>query len=138
MRLSGHWCTTDLMIRPSEFIHVLENPDAPSIQISDAGGALILRMLVYMFFADGELADKELALIQRLVGEDDESLRANITELNKIPMDWNKLAATYPDEKDRHDIITLAEHAYWGDDRVEPGEMDVLDKLAEVFGIDKH
>ncbi len=126
------------MIRPSEFVAVLENPEAPPIQISDAGGALILRLLVHMFFADDDFDDKELKLVQRLIGEEDDKLRANIVELNKVPMDWDKLAVTYPDEKDRHDIITLAEHAYWGDDRVEEGEMDVLDRLAEVFGITEH
>ena len=127
------------MIRPREFVKVLEDSDAPPITVDDAGGALILRLLVYMFFADEELHDKELGMIGRLIGEENnDALRVNIKKLNEVPMDFAKLAELYPDEEDRHDIITLAEHGYWGDDRAEPGEMDVLDKLAEAFGITEH
>ena len=54
------------MIRPREFIKVLENPDGPSVNIDDAGGALILRLLVHMFYADEELHDKELAMLGKL------------------------------------------------------------------------
>lgn len=127
------------MIRPSEFVKVLEDQDAPSVTIEDAGGALILRLLVHMFYADEELHDKELAMLGRLIGEESgDVLRANVKKLSEVPMDFGKLAELYPDEKDRHDIITIAEHGYWGDDRAEASEMDVLDKLAEVFGIKDH
>ena len=127
------------MIRPAEFIKVLEDPEADPITIDDAGGALILRLLVDMFFADEELHDKELSMLGRLIGEDsNDSLRENIQKLTEVAMDFDKLAELYPDEKDRHDIITIAEHGYWGDDRAEPAEMDILDKLAEVFGITEH
>ena len=127
------------MIRPSEFVKVLKDPKAPSVAIADAGGALILRLLVHMFYADEELHDKELAILGRLIGEDNnDALRENVKKLNEVPMDFTKLAELYPDGQDRHDIITIAEHGYWGDDRAEPEEMDVLDKLAEVFGISEH
>lgn len=127
------------MIRPRDFVAVLENPDASAVAIDDAGGALILRLLVHMFYADEELHEKELGLLGKLIGEDNnDALRDNVKKLSEVPMDFEKLAELYPEEEDRHDIITIAEHGYWGDDRAEPGEMDVLDKLAEVFGIEEH
>ena len=43
----------------------------------------------------------------------------------------------YPDSADRDDIVTLAEHAVWGDDEVDPREWDLVDKLVEVLGVER-
>lgn len=126
------------MTRPRDFIDVLENPDARPLQISDTGGALLLHLVVHIFFADEHLDDREIALLSELVGEEsDATLRERIVELGKLPMNYDKLAGEFPDEQDRRDIITIAEHAWWADNMIEPGEMDVADKLAELFGIDE-
>jgi hypothetical protein len=124
------------MIRPRDFLDVLEN-DAPPVEIHDTGGALLLHLMVHMFFADEELHDKELDVLKKLVGgDDDAALRDQVTQMNALPMNFDKLAETYPDKQDRLDIITLAEHGFWADNQMEAGEMDVLDKLAEAFGIE--
>ena len=125
------------MIRPRDFLDVLENDAAP-VQVNDTGGALLLHLLVHMFFADEVLHAKELAVLGRLVGaEDDGALREQVTEMGAMAMNFDKLAELYPDQQDRLDIITLAEHGFWADNQMEPQEMDVLDKLAEVFGIEE-
>jgi hypothetical protein len=126
------------MTRPRDFIEVLENPEARPLQIADTGGALLLHLIVHIFFADEHLDDREVTLLSELVGEpSDQTLRDRITELGKLEMSYDKLAAEFPDERDRRDIITIAEHAWWADNMIEPGEMDVADKLAEHFGIDE-
>lgn len=106
------------------------------IEVHDTGGALLLHLIVHIFFADGHLDDRELDLVSRLVGEDNDAvLRERIAELGGMPMNYEKLAEAFPDRQDRLDIITLAEHAWWADNQVEPGEMDVADKLAEHLDI---
>lgn len=126
------------MIRPRAFLDVLENPDAEPITIDDTGGALLLHLLVHMFFADRELHDDEVGALQRLVGGDSkDELRTQVTQLNKLPMRFDKLAEAYPDKQDRLDILTLADHGFWADNNMKFEEMDVLDKLAEIFGIDE-
>lgn len=123
------------MTNPRDFLDVLEN-DAPPVTVDDAGGALLLHLMVHIFFADEELHEKELAVIKKLVGADNEDeLRDQITQMNNLPMNFDKLAEAFPEESDRQDIITLAEHGFWADNQMEPGEMDVLDKLAEVLEI---
>lgn len=122
--------------KPSDFINILENPDARPLQVEDTSGALLLHLIVHIFFADEHLDDRELALLAELIGEDaDDTLRDRVTELGKMEMNFDKLAETFPDKKDRRDIITIAEHAWWADNMLEPGEMDVADKLADLFDI---
>jgi len=125
------------MTSPRDFLDVLEK-DAPPVTVDDAGGALLLHLMVHIFFADNELADSEVAVLEQLVGsENDGELRAQVTQMNELPMNYDKLAQVFPDRADRLDIITLAEHGFWADNQLEPGEMDVLDKLAEVLGIEE-
>lgn len=124
------------MIRPRDFLYVLENPGAPPVTVDDTGGALLLRLLVHMFFADEELHDKELGVLRQLVGAgSDEELRDQVTQLSAVPMSFDKLAALYPDHQDRLDILTLADHGFWADNQMKFAEMDVLDRLAEVLDI---
>lgn len=124
------------MIRPREFLDVLEN-DAPPLHLKDVGGALLLHLMVHMFFADEELDDQELAVLKKLVGGADDDLREQVTKMNALPMSYKKLAEIYPERADQLDIITLAEHGFWADNQMEASEMDVLDKLADVFGIEE-
>jgi hypothetical protein len=122
--------------RPSDFINILENPSARPLQISDTEGALLLHLIVHIFFADEHLDDREVKLLGELIGEKaDDTLRERIGELGKLEMNFDKLAEVFPDKKDRRDIITIAEHAWWADNMIEPGEMDVADELAELFDI---
>jgi uncharacterized tellurite resistance protein B-like protein len=126
------------MIRPRDFINVLEKDDAEPITIDDTGGALLLHLLVHMFFADEELHDQELGVLRRLVGGDEnDELREQVTQLNKLPMNFAKLAEVYPERQDRLDVITLAEHGFWADNQMKFSEMDVLDRLAEAFEIEE-
>ena len=123
------------MTRPGDFLEVLNNPKATPLQIDDRGGALLLHLIVHIFFADQTLHERELELISRLVGESGDELRKRITELGGIEMSFAKLAEVFPERQDRLDIITLAEHAWWADNQLEAGEMDVADKLADVLDI---
>lgn len=123
------------MTTPRDFIDTIENADAAPLAIGDTSGALLLHLLVHMFFADEELHEKELEVLERLVGTEDKELQKHVNEMNSMPMNWAKLAETFPEEKDRLDIITLAEHGFWADNQMKFSEMDVLDKLAEVLEI---
>jgi hypothetical protein len=121
---------------PRDFINILENPDARPLQVSDTSGALLLHLIVHVFFADEHLDDRELGLLAELLGEKpDQTLRDRVVELGKMEMNFDKLVETFPDKKDQRDIITIAEHAWWADNMIEPGEMDVADRLAELFDI---
>lgn len=121
------------MTRPADFLTVLANSDAPAVTVDDERGELLVQLLVHMFFADDELHDKEVALLERLIGGED--LRKKISSINSSPMSWDGLAAAFPERQDRLDIIEIAEHGFWADNQMKFSEMDVLDKLADVFDI---
>lgn len=124
------------MTRPADFLAVLENTDKPAVTIDDERGELLVKLLVHMFWADDELHDKEVELLARLIGGDStDTLRSKIDGINSAPMDWDKLAATFPERQDRLDIIEIAEHGFWADNQMKFSEMDVLDQLADVFDI---
>jgi uncharacterized membrane protein YebE (DUF533 family) len=123
-------------MKPGHLIHLLDNPDAPRTVQRDEPTEILLTLLVHMFFADRTLAEGEVKLIQRILPEGVDT-QSYIEELSKRPLDLDRLAALFPDAKDRDDIVTLAEHAVWGDDEVDPREWDFVDKLVEKLGVSR-
>lgn len=124
------------MGRPRAFLDVLDDPAAKPIGKPTGPDALLMRMLAHMFRADDDITRSELAVFGRLVGPmDEEALREYLDDLVEQPLDYEELARTFPDPKDRDDIVTLAEHGIWGDDRVEHGEVDMLEELMAALGV---
>ena len=121
-------------MKPRDLIQLLDDPSAqPAVERTEAA-ELLHTMLVHLFFADRRLDEGEVALLTRIVprGLD---VQQYIDELSKRPLDLDRIAALYPDSSDRDDIITLAEHAVWGDNEVDPREWDLVDKLVEKLGV---
>jgi uncharacterized tellurite resistance protein B-like protein len=123
-------------MKPGELIHLLENPDAPRSLERTEQTEILLTLLAHMFFADRRLDQREVALIQRILPAGQEA-EGYIEELSKRALDLDRLATLFPDPQDRDDIITLAEHAVWGDDEVDPREWDFVDKLVEKLGVSR-
>jgi uncharacterized tellurite resistance protein B-like protein len=121
-------------MKPSELIYLLEHPQAPKKVQRDEPTELLLTMLVHLFVADRRLADSEVALLARILPEGQDA-RAYIDELSKRTLDLDRLAALFPSPADRDDIVTLAEHAVWGDDEVDPREWDIVDQVVEKLGV---
>jgi len=121
-------------MKPRELINLLENPGAPKAIVMSEQTELLLTLLVHMFFVDKRLDEREVALLQRIL-PDGPDVQTYIDTLSQRPLDLDRLAALYPDPSDRDDIVTLAEHAVWGDDEVDPREWDLVDKLVEVLGV---
>ena len=121
-------------MKPRELIHLLENPDAKQTVQRDEPTDLLLTLIAHMFFADRRLDDREVALVSRILpaGED---VRSAIAELAGRELDLDRMAQLFPDMSDRDDIVTLAEHAVWGDDEVDPREWDFVDALVEKLGV---
>ncbi|MDB4990444.1 MAG: Tellurite resistance protein TerB [Myxococcaceae bacterium] len=123
-------------MKPGQLIELLENPKAPQPLERDEHTEILLTLLVHMFFADRRLDDREVSLLTRILPEGQDA-QPYIEELSKRELDLDRLAALFPDPKDRDDIITLAEHAVWGDDEVDPREWDFVDKLVEKLGVSR-
>jgi hypothetical protein len=124
------------MGRPRAFLDVLEDPAAAPLGKPSGPEALLMRLLAHMFYAGDDVAIAELAVFARLVGPiDEEELREYLEDLVERPLDYDELARVFPDPQDRDDIVTLAEHAIWGDDRVERGEVDMIEDLMEALGV---
>ena len=124
------------MSRPRAFIDVLVDPAAAPLGKPTGPGAQLMRLLAHMFYADGDIASAELDVFGRILGSSDqEELREYLEDLVESPLDYEEIARLYPDPQDRDDIVTLAEHAIWGDRRVEEGEVDILEDLMEALGV---
>jgi uncharacterized membrane protein YebE (DUF533 family) len=123
-------------MKPGQLIHLLDNPDAPRTVERNEQTEILLTLLVHMFYADSRLDQREVALLERVLpsGVDAPSY---IEEANQRPLDLDQLASLFPDPNDRDDIVTLAEHAVWGDDEVDPREWDFVDKLVEKLGVSR-
>ncbi|MET0342319.1 MAG: hypothetical protein ABW252_15050 [Polyangiales bacterium] len=121
-------------MKPREIIHLIDHPEAQGATTQDEQTEILLTLLVHMFFVDRRLDDGEVALFTRILppGED---VTGTIDRFKERPLDLDRLAALFPDSTDRDDIITLAEHAVWGDNEVDPREWDFVDQLVEKLGV---
>jgi hypothetical protein len=120
-------------MRPREFIDVFEDPTLPKCQVTGEQAEMLRMLLVQLFFADLNLDKRELALLARVLPDVNVSDYVKTAATRKLDLD--RLAALFPDPVDREDIVTLAEHAVWGDDKVARRERDLLDRLVQKLGI---
>jgi hypothetical protein len=120
-------------MRPRDFLHALENPDAPRCSLTGEHAEMLRSLLVHLFFADLDLDSRELHLLHRVLP--DVNVREYIQSAATRRLDLDRLAQLFPDPVDRDDIVTLAEHAVWGDNRVRREELDLMDRLVEKLGV---
>ncbi|HEX6241715.1 MAG TPA: hypothetical protein VFZ61_12495 [Polyangiales bacterium] len=120
-------------MKPADFLHVLDNPDAPRLAAGGEGAELLRTLIVHLFYADKRVAPGEVALLARLLPHDD--VDHYILEAGQRDLDLDRIATVFPDAKDRDDIITLAEHAVWGDNEIDSSEWDLVDQLVEKLGV---
>ncbi len=120
-------------MRPRDFIDVLENPDAPRCAATCERADALRTLLVHLFFTDLDLDKRELALLGRVLP--DVNAREYVLAAAARRLNLDRLAALFPDPADRDDIVTLAEHAVWGDGRVQHEEWDLVERLAEKLGV---
>jgi len=120
-------------MRPREFLELLEKPNAPRSTDRGEQAEILSALLVHLFFADLDLDARELKLLQRVLP--DGNTREYVKSIAARRLDLDRLAALFPDAADRRDIIRLAEHAAWGDERIARRERALIDRLAETLGL---
>jgi uncharacterized tellurite resistance protein B-like protein len=120
-------------MRPRDFIDVLENRQLPPCGVTGERAELVRSLLVHLFFIDHDLDKRELRLLERVLPEG--SVREYVKKVAARKLDLERLAALFPDPVERLDIIRLAEHAAWSDEKMVLRERDVLDRLMEVLGV---
>jgi hypothetical protein len=120
-------------MRPREFLDVLDNPHLPRCDVGGEQAELLRQLLVHLFFADLDFDKRELALLQRLLP--DISAREYVKSVAARKLDLDRLAELFPSAADREDIVTLAEHASWSDDKVERREWSLIQRLIEKLEI---
>lgn len=120
-------------MRPRDFIHALEHPESPRCGVSGEQADILRTLLVHLFFVDLDLDHRELALLARVLPEGDASEHVRAAAARKLNL--IRLAELFPDRSDRDDILTLAEHAVWGDGQVKAAERDLLGRLTETLGV---
>jgi uncharacterized tellurite resistance protein B-like protein len=120
-------------MRPRDFIAVLENRQLPRSTATGERAELLRSLLVHLFFIDHDLDKRELQLLERVLPEG--NLRDYVKSVASRKLDLERLAAAFPDLDERRDIMELAEHAAWGDEKLVVRERAVLDRLAEILGV---
>jgi hypothetical protein len=122
-------------MRPREFIEALEDPNLPRCGVTGEQAEILRTLLVHLFFVDRDLDKGELALLARVLPEVNmgEYIKAAATRR----LDLDRLAALFPDPADRDDIVTLAEHAVWSDNKVEARELALVDRLVESLNVQR-
>jgi hypothetical protein len=121
-------------MRPRDFIDVLENQRLPRCAASGERAELLRILLVHLFFIDHDLDKRELMLLERVLPEG--SVRDYVKTVAARRLDLERLAALFPDPNERRDIIQLAQHAAWGDEKLVRREQDVLDRLMAALGVE--
>lgn len=120
-------------MRPRDFISVLEDPSLPRCEVSGEHAEILRILVVHLFFIDLDFDRRELQLLQRLMPEG--NIRDFVKTAATRKLDLDRLATLFPDAQDRDDIVTLAEHAAWGDEKLERRERDLIDRLTDRLGL---
>jgi hypothetical protein len=120
-------------MRPRQFLEVLENAEAPRCAVVDEQAEMLRTLLVHLFFVDLDLDQGEMDLLSRVLPDGD--VLAYIKSAATRRLNLDRLAALFPDPVDRDDIVTLAEHAVWGDSNVDRREWDLVERLVEKLGV---
>ena len=120
-------------MRPRDFIAVLEDRRLPRCTASGERAELLRSLLVHLFFIDHDLDKRELQLLERVLPEI--NVRDYVKSVAARKLDLERLAAAFPELDERRDIIKLAEHAAWEDEKLVLRERAVLDRLTEVLGV---
>jgi hypothetical protein len=120
-------------MRPREFIEVLDDPSLPKCGVTCEQAEILRTLLVHLFFIDRDLDKGELALLARVLP--DVNIREYVKAAATRRLDLDRLTLLFPEPADRDDIVTLAEHAVWSDNKVEARELALLDRLVEKLDV---
>jgi hypothetical protein len=120
-------------MRPREFLEALQNPEAPRYQVIDEQAEMLRTLLVHLFFVDLELDKGEMDLLARVLPDGD--VREYVKSAAARRLNLDRLAQLFPDPVDRDDIVTIAEHAMWGDNKVDRREWDLVERLVEKLDV---
>jgi hypothetical protein len=120
-------------MRPRQFLEALENPEAPRCGLIDEQAEMLRTLLVHLLFIDLELDKREMDLLARVLPDGD--VREYVKSAAARRLNLDRLAALFPDPVDRDDIVTIAEHAMWGDNNVDQREWDLVERLIEKLGV---
>ncbi len=82
-------------MKPRDFIHVLETPDAPRLSSMDEQSELLRTMIVHVFYADEHIDDSEVALLERVLPDVD--ARKYLETARDRELDLERIAEHQPD-----------------------------------------
>lgn len=120
-------------MRPRDFLEVLENPELPRCEVTGERAELLRSLLVHVCFADLDFDKRELKLLKRVLPDVD--TLEYVKRLAARRLDLERLAELFPDPAERADIVRLAEHAVWRDDKIAAREQSLIQRLVEALGI---
>ncbi len=122
-------------MRPRDFLEVLANPDLPRCTLGGEHAELLRSLLVHLFFADLDFDKREFALLLRVLPDID--AREYVKSVAARRLDLARLAELFPNQDDRHDIVTLVEHAAWSDAKLDRAESSLRQRLIEVLEVER-
>ena len=122
-------------MRPREFLDALTDPSLPRCSLTGEQAESLRTLLVHLYFADLDLDKRELAQLERVLPDLDRGIRDYIKSAATRRLDLDRLAALFPAPADRDDIVTLAEHAAWGDATLKARERSLIERLADTLGV---
>ncbi len=121
------------MSRVDEWLQVIANP-SHRLSGTSEDDRWLFSMLVHMAFADGNVAEGEYVLLERLLpGMESGALLSAVVEAAAQPFDIEGLAAAFPLPSDRRQLLVLAGEMAWGDSHLDPRETQLLGKLREAL-----
>jgi len=120
-------------MRPRELLKVLDRGQG-DIALTDPQCQLMLTLIAHVIHADRGMSQDELELVRPLV-RNVEDKKGFFEELSHKPLDLEALAQTFPDRRDRKDLLEIAEHCLWCDGIEDERELNLVDHIAHGLGI---
>jgi uncharacterized tellurite resistance protein B-like protein len=120
-------------MRPRDLLKVIDRGKG-AVALADPNCQLMLTLIAHVIHADHGMTEDELELVRPLV-RNVEDKKGFFRDLSQQPLDLETLATTFPDRRDRKDLLELAEHCLWCDGMEDEREWNLLDRIAHKLGI---
>ena len=122
------------MPRVDDYLNLVENPRHEGFTPGHPADDALIALLAHMAFSDGEVHERELDFLQRVLpGRDLADLRVWAMAAGARPLDLRAVARALPTTEEAWKGLRFAARMAWKDGMIADAEVDLLERLSQAL-----
>ncbi|TNE90285.1 MAG: TerB family tellurite resistance protein [Deltaproteobacteria bacterium] len=124
------------MPRVDDYLNLVDDPKRQGFTPGHPADDALIALLAHMAFSDGEVHDRELDFLQRILpGRDASDLRMWAMAAGARPLDLSAVAAALPSAEEAWKGLRFAARMAWKDGMIADAEVELLTRLAAALNL---